>query len=114
MCPFWLKAIGFLIIYIIHCFFQTCKNVPRKVCVDPSPDTEPTCTEKIIGQECQNVTREEPKTICSQVPQENCRNVPKEVCAPIQRNICDIVPVEKAVQNCRFVPKYVVLFMYFY
>ena len=58
------------------------------------------------------MTREEPKTICSQVPQENCQNVPKEVCAPIQRNICDIVPVEKEVQNCQFLPKYVVLCMY--
>ena len=58
-------------------------------------------------QECQNVTREEPKTVCSQVPQENCQNVPKEVCSPVRRNICDILPVEKEVQNCQFLPKYI-------
>ena len=76
--------------------------VPERICEGSSStgQKKPSCQDKVVGQDCKNVTREVPREVCLEAPQEICENVPVEVCKPVAREQCEEVKVPKMVEEC--------------
>ena len=78
--------------------------VPERKCAGSAPNAEQ-CQDKVVGQDCTNVTLEVPREVCLEAPQEICENVPVEVCKPVRREKCESIQVPKLSEECKMQEK---------